>query len=78
MTPGIGASAVHAESGKIGTRVSDRLISEGANLVIPTVGDTHNKVEFLRDMLQKQGYNGSPRPDGHSGGHCCRSHVGQI
>jgi predicted kinase len=56
MTPGMGANAVHNESRLLGDLVTDRLVAEGANLIIPTVGDKHGSIEWWRTMLEKHGY----------------------
>jgi predicted kinase len=56
MTPGMGANAVHNESKQLGDMVTDQLVSEGANLIIPTVGDQHGSIEWWRGMLEKNGY----------------------
>ena len=53
---GIGAGAVHVESSFLGQRVTDRLIADGNNIIIPTVGTAHEKIEALRQMLVDAGY----------------------
>jgi Mrp family chromosome partitioning ATPase len=60
---GIGQRAVHAESvelmwGQGG--VADRLMKEGANLVVPRVGTDVGDIRRLVDALAKEGY-GQPR-----------------
>ena len=56
MLKGIGAGAVHVESTILGADVTEALIARGANLVIPTVGDSHLRIEALRTMLVAKGY----------------------
>jgi len=56
MTPGIGASAVHVESGEIQNDVTTRLIEEGSNIVIPTVGHNVGGMAWWRRTLESKGY----------------------
>lgn len=53
---GIGASATHEESGYLAEIVTERLMIEGDNLVIPKVGGKAASINRLSDTLKKMGY----------------------
>lgn len=53
---GIGASAVHEESADINAIVQAELLMEGANVIIPKVGDNAAKMEAFIGQLREMGY----------------------
>lgn len=53
---GIGANAVHEESSSMSRMVETRMVRQGANIVIPTVGATEEGIAKRIDRLQAAGY----------------------
>ena len=53
---GIGANAVHEESGELTDHVLSRSAAAGDNLVLPKVGASPASIEFLTKYLQSNGY----------------------
>lgn len=53
---GIGANAVHEESSQMSRMVEGRMLSRGANIVVPTVGANPKGITDRIDRLQAQGY----------------------
>lgn len=53
---GIGANAVHEESSSMSRMVETRMVRQGANIVIPTVGATEGGIAKRIDRLQAAGY----------------------
>ena len=53
---GIGAGATHNESSDLAAKVRSIMIAQGANIVMPRVGDDASKMEQLIKDLKSQGY----------------------
>lgn len=53
---GIGANAVHEESSSMSRMVETRMVRQGANIVVPTVGANEAGIAKRIDRLQSQGY----------------------
>ena len=53
---GIGANAVHVESGELADKQLARLLDTGINIVIPKVGDRPASIEKLTSQLTASGY----------------------
>jgi predicted ABC-type ATPase len=53
---GIGASAVHDESGLLAASVGDRLTANGVNIAIPTVGHSLSSIEKKIAQYEAKGY----------------------
>jgi uncharacterized protein len=53
---GVGASAVHEESSYIAADVLDKLMSEGANVILPLVGASPGSIRKRIAALQAEGY----------------------
>lgn len=53
---GVGASAVHEESGKIAENVLLEMLKRGDNVLIPNVGAKSGSIEKRIQLLQSQGY----------------------
>ena len=53
---GLGTSAVHEESSVLTKGVFKNLVREGANIILPKVGDSYDQMKGIIDLLKKQGY----------------------
>lgn len=53
---GVGANAVHEESGLLAGLVQKRLVVKGSNLVLPKVGKGRSAIEDLTKTLKDSGY----------------------
>ena len=53
---GIGANAVHVESGAINNVIQNNIMDAGDNIVIPTVGNDVNKIRSLVQDMKTGGY----------------------
>lgn len=53
---GIGANAVHEESSQMSRMVESRMLSQGANIIVPTVGANPKGIGDRIDRLQAAGY----------------------
>lgn len=53
---GVGASAVHEESGKLSEQVLLDMLDKGDNVILPLVGGSPDSIERRIKMLEKEGY----------------------
>ncbi len=53
---GIGAHAVHEESSHISKEIRDDALEQGANLLLPKVGDKAGSIQALTRLLKENGY----------------------